>query len=194
MIPVDVEPVPDRKRHPLEISPSAELDDGQTRPRKRRYVRHPKVSLLARPESIVLVMTDRSILLGPSPTKTLRNECSRPTPPLPTVGRPTSDEATVQGADACVSDQRRERDYSRSSFADIAKHIGNLWKNLPADGKLHYQAQAATAKEDYAKQLALYKLTREYEQYQQYLADWKAEQAQKTGTSNISPTCPRSPS
>ncbi|KAI9887975.1 MAG: hypothetical protein M1823_000232 [Watsoniomyces obsoletus] len=79
-----------------------------------------------------------------------------------------------------ANDQRRLHDYSTWSFPDIAKQIGELWRSLGADEKERYHAQAALAKEDYAKQMAVYKTTEAYRQYQEYLTGWKADQARKS--------------
>lgn len=74
-------------------------------------------------------------------------------------------------------------DYSTWTFPDIAKQIGELWRSLGSDEKDRYHAQAAVAKEEYAKQMALYKTTDAYRQYQEYLTGWKVNQARKSGAS-----------
>ena len=78
-----------------------------------------------------------------------------------------------------MTDQRSERDYSTWSFADTARHIGKLWRNLPPERKEHYHAQSTAAKAAYSNCMAEYKKSREYEQHQKYLVDWKVKHGRK---------------
>ena len=78
-----------------------------------------------------------------------------------------------------MTDQRNEGNYGSWSFADTARHIGNLWRNMPSERKEHYHAQSTAAKAAYTNRMAEYKKSREYEQHQQYLADWKVKHGRK---------------
>lgn len=63
------------------------------------------------------------------------------------------------------------------SFTEIAKLVGENWQNLPPSEKEPYEAQAFADKERYNQELAEYKETENYKQYNQYLIDFKAKQA-----------------
>ncbi|KAF2098548.1 hypothetical protein NA57DRAFT_75788 [Rhizodiscina lignyota] len=67
------------------------------------------------------------------------------------------------------------------SFADIAKIVGERWQVLSPESREACDKQASAAKEKYYQQLAEYKKTPEYSQYQVYLAEFKAKHANPTG-------------
>ncbi|KAH8602609.1 high mobility group box domain-containing protein [Bisporella sp. PMI_857] len=78
------------------------------------------------------------------------------------------------------------------SFTEIAKLVGENWQALPAREKESYEQQASAAKERYNNEMTEYKKTAHYKEYQLYLADFKARQAnqqqgmfQKSLESNI---------
>ena len=48
------------------------------------------------------------------------------------------------------------------SFADIAKVVGERWKQIGADEKFYWEDTAAKAKQEYLKQVAEYKKTDSY--------------------------------
>ncbi|OCL08955.1 hypothetical protein AOQ84DRAFT_31351 [Glonium stellatum] len=69
------------------------------------------------------------------------------------------------------------------SFTEIAKVVGERWQILSADARETCERQANSAKEKYYAELAEYKKTPQYEQYQRYLEEFKAKHAapQKEG-------------
>lgn len=78
------------------------------------------------------------------------------------------------------SNKMREELKGRNlSFTEIAKLVGENWQNLSSGEKDPYEGQAFSAKERYNGELAEYKKTANYRDYSQYLADFKARQAQQ---------------
>lgn len=67
------------------------------------------------------------------------------------------------------------------SFADIAKIVGERWQVLSPASREACDKQAAAAKERYYQELAEYKKTPQYTQYQEYLADFKAKHSNPSG-------------
>jgi hypothetical protein len=65
------------------------------------------------------------------------------------------------------------------TFTEMAKVVGERWQLLSADNREIYEKQANTAKERYNVELAEYKKTDSFSQYQDYLADFKAKNAQQ---------------
>jgi hypothetical protein len=63
------------------------------------------------------------------------------------------------------------------SFTEIAKLVGERWQVLAPDLRESCERQAAGAKEKYYAEMADYKKTPHYAQYQEYLADFKAKHA-----------------
>ncbi|KAG2171567.1 hypothetical protein INT43_008293, partial [Umbelopsis isabellina] len=61
------------------------------------------------------------------------------------------------------------------SFADIAKVVGERWKQISADEKFYWEDAAAKAKHEYLKQVAEYKKTANYEMYQKYLRQFEQQ-------------------
>ncbi|KAL8924664.1 MAG: hypothetical protein Q9208_003979 [Pyrenodesmia sp. 3 TL-2023] len=67
------------------------------------------------------------------------------------------------------------------SFTVIAKRVGEMWQALEPDEREPFEAQAASAKEEYLAELAKYKETDHYKEYSEYLADFKATHSSKPG-------------
>ena len=63
------------------------------------------------------------------------------------------------------------------SFTEIAKTVGERWQVSSPEGKEPYETQAATAKEAYNTEMAKYKRTPQYQEYMQYLTEFKARYA-----------------
>jgi len=61
------------------------------------------------------------------------------------------------------------------TFTEIAKVVGERWQVLPAGVRETCEMQANGAKEKYYTELAEYKKTVEYSQYQEYLLEFKAK-------------------
>ncbi|KAG4414938.1 hypothetical protein IFR04_011915 [Cadophora malorum] len=73
------------------------------------------------------------------------------------------------------SNRMREELQGRNlSFTEIAKLAGENWRNLSPAEKEPFNQQAFLAKERYNNELAEYKKTDSYEEYLQYLAEFKA--------------------
>ena len=69
------------------------------------------------------------------------------------------------------------------SFTEIAKLVGERWQLLTPEEREPFEREATTAKEKYYAQLAEYKKTPQYKEYQEYLADFRAKYpAQPPGT------------
>ncbi|KAG9230213.1 hypothetical protein BJ875DRAFT_163164 [Amylocarpus encephaloides] len=76
------------------------------------------------------------------------------------------------------SNKTREELKGRNlSFTEIAKHVGENWQNLSPGEKEPYEQQAFSAKERYNHELTEYKKTPHFRDYSQYLAEFKARQA-----------------
>lgn len=61
------------------------------------------------------------------------------------------------------------------TFTEIAKLVGENWQNLTAAEKEPFESQAQAIKDKYLADLAEYKKTPEYSQYQAYLREFKAK-------------------
>lgn len=61
------------------------------------------------------------------------------------------------------------------SFTEIAKTVGERWQVLPPDEKATYESRSQAMKDNYYAQLAEYKKTQDYVDYQKYLAEFKAK-------------------
>jgi len=85
------------------------------------------------------------------------------------------------------SNRMREELQGRNlSFTEIAKLAGENWRNLSPAEKEPFNQQAFLAKERYNNELAEYKKTDSYEEYLQYLAEFKARHsAPKQGISGM---------
>lgn len=67
------------------------------------------------------------------------------------------------------------------SFTDIAKRVGENWQTLAPEEKEPYERQASMAKERYHMEMAAYKLTEHYREYQKYLAEFKKRHSNDAG-------------
>ncbi|CAF9927833.1 MAG: hypothetical protein ALECFALPRED_003893 [Alectoria fallacina] len=72
---------------------------------------------------------------------------------------------------------REELKPENLSFTAIAKKVGERWQDIPAEEKEPYESEASVAKEKYHAEMADYKTTTSYREYQQYLAEFKAKHA-----------------
>lgn len=63
------------------------------------------------------------------------------------------------------------------SFTKIAKTVGKRWQALPLEDKAIYESRARTMKHQYHTQLTKYKRTKDYADYQEYLADFHVKYA-----------------
>ncbi|KAL2199255.1 hypothetical protein P885DRAFT_30678 [Corynascus similis CBS 632.67] len=74
------------------------------------------------------------------------------------------------------SNKMREELKGRNlTFTEIAKLVGENWQNLTAAEKEPFESQAQAIKDKYLADLAEYKKTPEYSQYQAYLREFKAK-------------------
>ena len=71
------------------------------------------------------------------------------------------------------------------SFTAIAKKVGERWQDLTAEEREPFELEASTAKEKYHAEMAEYKTTKSYREYQQYLAEFKAKNFSVSGTRSI---------
>ncbi|KAG2203905.1 hypothetical protein INT47_007488 [Mucor saturninus] len=67
------------------------------------------------------------------------------------------------------------KDYGMS-FVEIAKYVGDQWKNLSINQKQQYERTAMRAKDLYIEELHAYSQTDDYKKYQIYLNNFKSEQ------------------
>ena len=67
------------------------------------------------------------------------------------------------------------------SFTEIAKRVGESWQVLSPEGKEPYEAHASASKEKYNQDMASYKMTDSFREYQRYLADFRAKHGNRTG-------------
>jgi hypothetical protein len=70
---------------------------------------------------------------------------------------------------------REELKSQELSFTEIAKVVGERWQVLSPESRDVYERQASTAKRKYYTELAEYKKTPQYLEYQEYLKDFKAK-------------------
>ncbi|KAG2210941.1 hypothetical protein INT47_000098, partial [Mucor saturninus] len=73
------------------------------------------------------------------------------------------------------NDVRAELKQQNKSFTDLAKIIGDRWKNITPEEKELYEVNALRSREDYLKQMEEYHKTESYRKYQQYISDFKTE-------------------
>lgn len=59
------------------------------------------------------------------------------------------------------------------SFTELAKTVGERWQALVPDDKAIYESKSQAMKDTFYAQLADYKKTPEYAEYQRYLAEFK---------------------
>lgn len=85
-----------------------------------------------------------------------------------------------------ASEIREELKPENLSFTTIAKRVGERWQDIPAEEKEPYESEASAAKEKYHAEMADYKTTKSYREYQQYLAEFKAKHASNPGRYEVS--------
>jgi hypothetical protein len=106
---------------------------------------------------------------GNAATNTKRKYRRHPKPDENAPERPPS-------AYVIFSNQMREQLKGQDlTFTEIAKVVGERWQVLEPELREQCERQANIAKENYYRQLAIYKKTPEYESYQKYLEDFKAK-------------------
>ena len=71
------------------------------------------------------------------------------------------------------------------SFTAIAKKVGERWQDLTAEEREPFEIEASTAKEKYHAEMADYKTTRSYREYQQYLAEFKVKNSSTSGIRSL---------
>ncbi|KAI8088315.1 high mobility group box domain-containing protein, partial [Thamnidium elegans] len=74
------------------------------------------------------------------------------------------------------NDSRTELKDQNLSFAELAKIVGEQWKNLSHVEKQAYERMAMRAKDEYLADLEQYRQTSQYVHYQDYLNDFKSKQ------------------
>ncbi|KAI8095811.1 high mobility group box domain-containing protein, partial [Thamnidium elegans] len=74
------------------------------------------------------------------------------------------------------NDARAQLKDHNMSFVEIAKLVGDQWKNLNVNLKHQYERTAMRAKDEYIDALNAYRQTNEYKNYQTYLNNFKSEQ------------------
>lgn len=70
---------------------------------------------------------------------------------------------------------REEVKELKLSFTEIAKTVGERWQQASSAQKEPYDTEAAAAKEAHALEMAKYKRTSHYREYQKYLAEFKSK-------------------
>jgi len=58
-------------------------------------------------------------------------------------------------------------------FPDMAKIVGERWKNIRPEEKESYEIEAAKKKEEYQAEMSVYKTTESWKKYQEYLKEFK---------------------
>ncbi|KAI9254422.1 hypothetical protein EDC94DRAFT_618785 [Helicostylum pulchrum] len=74
------------------------------------------------------------------------------------------------------NDARAQLKDHNMTFVEIAKLVGDQWKNLGVNLKHQYERTAMRAKDEYIDALNAYRQTNEYKNYQTYLNNFKSEQ------------------
>ncbi|CEP19233.1 hypothetical protein [Parasitella parasitica] len=74
------------------------------------------------------------------------------------------------------NDSRAELKNKNLSFAELAKIVGDQWKNLSHMEKQSYERRAMRAKDEYLAALEQYRQTPQYHRYQEYLSEFKSKQ------------------
>ena len=85
-----------------------------------------------------------------------------------------------------ASELREELKPQNLSFTTIAKRVGERWQDIAAEEKEPYESEASNAKEKYHAEMAEYKTTKSYREYQQYLAEFKARQSSNSSMYGLS--------
>jgi len=68
---------------------------------------------------------------------------------------------------------REEFSGQNISFPDMAKIVGDRWKNIRPEEKESYEIEAAKKKEEYQAEMSVYKKTEYWKKYQEYLKEFK---------------------
>ena len=87
-----------------------------------------------------------------------------------------------------VSEIREELKNENLTFTTIAKRVGERWQDISPEEKEPYESEVSAAKEKYHAEMAEYKTTKSYREYQQYLTEFKAKHASNSGYVQILPT------
>lgn len=74
------------------------------------------------------------------------------------------------------NDSRMKLKDQKLSFAELAKTVGDQWKNMSPGEKQGYERKAMMAKDEYSAALENYRQTDEHKRYQEYLKDFKKRQ------------------
>lgn len=74
------------------------------------------------------------------------------------------------------NDSRAELKDRNLSFSELAKIVGDQWKNLNNIDKQNYELMAMRAKDEYLAALERYRQTPQYHCHQEYLNEFKAKQ------------------
>jgi hypothetical protein len=72
---------------------------------------------------------------------------------------------------------RADPSISSLGFVDIAREVGRRWQELPNEQKRVWESNAAVAMQEYEAQMDEYRKTENYRKYQQYLEDFRNQQA-----------------
>ena len=67
------------------------------------------------------------------------------------------------------------------SFTATAKLLGERWQELSPELKEPYESEASSAKEKYHAEMAEYKTTKAYREYQQYLVEFTTKNSSVSG-------------
>ena len=84
---------------------------------------------------------------------------------------------------------REELKSQNLSFTSIAKLVGERWQALAARQKEPFETQATSLKDTYNTELAKYRRTSGYKDYVEYLADFKAKNANPSTGMESSMSC-----
>lgn len=68
---------------------------------------------------------------------------------------------------------REEYNGRNIPFPDMAKIVGDRWKNISPEEKDLYETNASKKKEEYQAKMAMYKTTEHWRKYQEYLKEFK---------------------
>ncbi|KAI9016426.1 high mobility group box domain-containing protein [Phycomyces nitens] len=73
------------------------------------------------------------------------------------------------------NDVRAELRARNMTFTELAKLVGDRWKNLNHDDKQRYETNAMLARKQYQVRLEEYQRTDDFKEYQEYIRDFKAK-------------------
>ncbi|MBW0529358.1 hypothetical protein O181_069073 [Austropuccinia psidii MF-1] len=75
------------------------------------------------------------------------------------------------------------------SFTEIARLVGDRWKNLDQTTKESFERRATEEKAHWSRLMTAYKTTHEHEQYRRYLVQFKEAQSRRSAISERNATC-----